>query len=113
MKVIEEVDKITWASNGHTDYCHLPLHMIQHLRHAHELNRGLIELVKFLAMEHRVIKASLCVHNENEMEKNHKMEYSRNVIVKLLHKQQQWIKVTKVYYLQQKQGISQNKMQQT
>ena len=55
----------------------------------------LIELVEFLAMEYRVIKrllnllASPHVNNKREIVKNYKIEKLRNVIGKLLHKQQQ------------------------
>ena len=102
MNLIEEVGKTVWISNWNIVYYNLPLCIIQHWIYLHELNITLIELVKYLAIEYRVLKQPLDLlvslyTYKNEIEKNHKMDVSMNEIDKLLLKIYQWIKVPKGY----------------
>ena len=66
--------------------------MIQHWIYVHELNKTLVELVKFLAIEYRVLKwpldllVSQYAYNKNEMENDYKIIDSANVIDKSLLK---------------------------
>ena len=59
MKDTDEVAQIAQASDRHIAHCNLLLHMIQHKTCNHDSNGTLTELVKFLAIEYKIMKQLL------------------------------------------------------
>ena len=60
MKFITDAGEIVMQTmNKNMAYFNLPPRMIEHWQYAHELNRTLVDLVEFLALDHRASRRSL------------------------------------------------------
>ena len=52
MKFAEPIQQLIWTADQHMAYFNLPPFMVQHMMQVQELNRNLIELIKFLTTKY-------------------------------------------------------------